>query len=188
MSTFSSRRERRLWLLLAAVLLGIFSTLTLAQAWAETLGDGPVGAVLFIVACLLILGAVLTQGLTSRPSVAEMGIALAVAAAYLLVFVRMAIPTERSHLVEYGVVALVLLEALTERANHGRRVVMPAVVAIVATALIGAIDECIQWFLPSRVFDPVDMLFNALAAVMAVLASRALAWARGAARREGSSE
>ena len=49
---------------------------------------------------------------------------------------------------------------------------------MLATALIGVVDECIQWFLPSRVFDPLDMLFNVLAAVMAVTASAALRWAR----------
>ena len=31
---------------------------------------------------------------------------MGIAATYLLVFVRMAIPTERSHLIEYGVVAV----------------------------------------------------------------------------------
>jgi len=44
--------------------------------------------------------------------------------------------------------------------------------------LIGVLDECIQAFLPNRVFDPLDILFNALAAVMAVVASAALTWAR----------
>jgi len=40
------------------------------------------------------------------------------------------------------------------------------------------LDEGIQALLPSRVFDPIDILFNALAGLMAVLASVALAWAR----------
>jgi len=45
------------------------------------------------------------------------------------------------------------------------------VVAIVAAAVIGTIDEGIQAVLPSRVFDPRDIMFNALAAFMAVAAS-----------------
>ena len=49
---------------------------------------------------------------------------------------------------------------------------------MLAAGLVGVLDECIQLLLPSRVFDPVDMLFNALAAVMAVGASSALHWAR----------
>ncbi len=55
---------------------------------------------------------------------------------------------------------------------------VPAQLAILATTLVGALDEDIQTVLPSRVFDPVDMLFNLLAAVMAATASSALRWAR----------
>ena len=101
-----------------------------------------------------------------------------VVAAYLLVFVRMSIPTERSHLIEYGVVALFVHEALTERASRGRYVPARGLLAVLSTGLTGVIDECIQLALPSRVFDPIDMLFNVLAAVMAVTASTALNWAR----------
>ena len=90
----------------------------------------------------------------------------------------MSIPTERSHLIEYGVVALFIHEALTERASHGRRVPAPALLAVLATTLVGVIDECIQLLIPRRVFDPLDMLFNLLAAIMAVAASSALRWAR----------
>ncbi len=82
---------------------------------------------------------------------------------------------ERTHLMEYGVVGVFVHEALTERASQGRRVPVPAaLLAILATTLVGALDEGIQAILPSRVFDPVDMLFNLLAAVMAVTASAAL--------------
>ena len=88
----------------------------------------------------------------------------------------MSVPTERSHLVEYGVVAFFIHEALTERASQGRRVPVPALLAIVAASLIGVIDEGIQRLIPSRVFDPVDTLFNVLAAAMAVTASVAPRW------------
>lgn len=71
-----------------------------------------------------------------------------------------------------------IYEALTERASLGRRVPVPALLAILTTTLVGVLDECIQAFLPSRVFDPIDMLFNFLAGTMSVVASVALAWAR----------
>ena len=139
---------------------------------------GKLGEALFILACLLVLATILTQGLKTRPSGAEIGVASGVVAAYLLVFVRMTIPTERSHLIEYGVVAVFIYEALTERASQGRRVPVPALLAVGATSLLGLFDECIQAFLPDRVFDPRDILFNFLAGVMAVAASVALGWAR----------
>lgn len=143
MSFFSTRRERRLWLWTLAVVVAIYSTLGLARKLSDLLGDTGLGAGFFILGCLLVVATVVTQGLKTRPSGTEIVVALGVLTSYLLVFVRMAIPTERSHMIEYGVV-----------------------------------DECIQAFLPNRVFDPTDMLFNTLAAVMAIVASAALAWAR----------
>ncbi len=59
-----------------------------------------------------------------------------------------------------------------------RRVPVPALLAILATTLFGALDEGIQVLLPSRVFDPVDILFNFLAGVMAIIAMVVLGWAR----------
>ena len=56
---------------------------------------------------------------------------------------------------EYGVVAVFVYEALTERASRGRRVPVPALLAALATSLLGVLDECIQAFLPSRVLDPI---------------------------------
>lgn len=178
MAFFSSARERRLWLWTLAIVVAIYSTLGLARTLAGVLGDTALGASLFILGCLLVLAAIVTQGLKTWPSSTEIAVALGVAAAYLLVFVRMSISTERSHLVEYGVVAIFVYEALTERANNGRHVPLPALLAVLATALVGVIDEGIQAVLPARVFDPRDMLFNALAGVMAIAASLALARAR----------
>ena len=83
-----------------------------------------------------------------------------------------------AHMIEYGVLAVFTYEALTERASRGRRVPSPALLAIAVTAAVGVLDEIIQALVPSRVFDPRDMLFNVLAAVMAVAASAALGWAR----------
>jgi hypothetical protein len=163
--------------------VAIYSTLGLARTLAVELGDTGLGTGLFILGCLMVLATVVTQGLKTRPSGLEIAVALGVAAAYLLVFVRMAIPTERSHMIEYGVVAVFVYEALTERASQGRRVPLPALLTVVAASLVGVLDECIQAFLPSRVFDPLDILFNAFAAATAVGASVALGWARQIARR-----
>lgn len=179
MSLFTSDRERRLWAWTLAVLVAIYSTLGLATALAGTLRDsGLLSVGFFILGTLLVLATVVTQGLRKRPGGAEIGVALGIAAAYLMVFVRMASPIERSHVIEYSVLAVFIFEALTERASHGRRVPVPAVLAVALTALFGLLDEGLQVFLPNRVFDVQDIGFNALAALMAVLASLALSWAR----------
>ena len=178
MLLFASKRERRLWAWTLAVVATIYSTLGLARTLAGSWGDSTLGAGLFALCCVMILATVLTRGFKSRPGGAEVGVAVGIAAVYLLVLARMSSPTERSHLIEYGVVALLIHEALTERVSQGRRVPAAALLAVSLAILLGVIDEFIQLYLPSRVFDPVDILFNVLAAVMAIAASSALSWAR----------
>ena len=61
---------------------------------------------------------------------------------------------------------------------HSPHVTAPAVLAIAIAGSVGVIDELIQALLPNRVFDPRDILFNVVAAVLAVGAIKALRWAR----------
>ena len=161
------------------MVIAIYSTLGLAATLAGFLQETGLIEVTFVLGFALVLVTILTQGLKTRPRGIEIGIGLGVAAAYLMVIVRMAIPAaERTHLIEYGVVALFIHAALSERASQGRRVPYPALLAVIATSLVGILDELIQAILPSRVFDPRDILFNFLAGLMAVLASVILDWAR----------
>ncbi len=181
MSRFVSGRERRLWLWTLAVVVAIYSTLGLAGMVAGALGDDDLAAAFFVLGMLLVGATVVTQGLKARPGGAEIGVALGVAVVYLMVLFRMTIP-ERSHLIEYGVVAVFIYEALAERAAQGRRVPVPAVLAVLATSLVGMLDEFIQLFLPNRVFDPLDMVFNFLAAAMVITARWTLEWVRHRSR------
>ncbi len=122
--------------------------------------------------------AIVVQGLRSRPGSAEIAVALGVATVYFMVFVRMGMVEERTHLIEYGIVALLIHGALTERAMRRPHVPSPAVLAVALTGILGVLDELIQALLPTRVFDLRDILFNVLAALMAVVAIKALRWAR----------
>ena len=176
---FRLRTGAALWLWTLVVVVAIYSTLGLAGTLADELSDRDLLDSFFVFGFFLVLATIATQALKTRPRGLEIGVALGVAAAYLMVFVRMGIPLEeRTHLIEYGVVAVFIHAALTERASQGRRVPVPALLAVLATALVGVLDECIQAVLPSRVFDPRDIGFNVLAAVMAIGASVALGWAR----------
>lgn len=178
MSLFTSRRERRLWLWTLLVVAAIYSTLGLARPLAGALRELGLLEALFMLGMLLVGAAILTQGLKTRPGGAEICVALGVAAVYLLLFARIATPEERTHLIEYGVVAVFIYEALTERTRQGRRVPVPALLAVLAASLVGVLDENIQALLPNRAYDIRDVLFNVLAALMAVAASATLAWAR----------
>lgn len=163
---FTSRRERRLWMRTLLVVVAIYSTLGLASVLARWAYHQQLVTAAFV-ACLLLVGlTILTQGLRYRPRGVEVGVALGLAAVYLLVFLRLAIP-ERSHLIEYGVVGSFVYEALRERGRHGR-LRRPALAAVTVTLLIGTVDEVLQLFLPGRVFDTTDIAFNGLAALFAV--------------------
>ena len=176
MPLFSSARERRLWIMTLVVVLTIYLTLALAPQLVGLVNEGVLTAA--FLGCLILVGlTILTQGLKVRPSGKEIGIVLGIALVYIMLGVRMALP-ERSHLMEYGVVAVLIYEALVERVKQDRHVPFPAFWAFLLTSLIGLIDECIQLVLPNRVFDTDDILFNVLAAFTAILGMVALRWVR----------
>lgn len=183
-SLFTSARERRLWCWAVAVVAAIYSTLGLAGTLADVLRERNLvpAAVLFLM--LLVTAAIVGSGLKRRPGRRELWMALGVAAVYGMAVLRMGgSPEERTHLFEYGIVAVLVRHALSERSQNGRRVPAPAALALVVTALLGWLDEGIQALLPNRVYDTFDVASNALAALMAIAASLAVARASAALER-----
>ncbi len=166
-----------LWVLAAAV--AIYSTLgltgTLAQRTSE--GSDPLDVFLFFFVVGLLGLTVLSYGLHIRPRGVEIGVLLGILMVYFMMFARMTL-AERTHLIEYSVLATFIREALYEGKAGGRCIPSPGLLAVLVTTLVGTIDEYIQVFLPSRVFDPIDILFNFLAAMTTVVALATLAWIR----------
>ena len=183
MPPFTSTRERRLWLSTVAVVAAIYATLGLAGRLASTLQEAGLMSAFFALGMVLIGVALVVQGLQSRPGSAEIAVALGIATVYFMVFVRMGSPEERTHLIEYGIVALLIHAALNERAIRGPHLPTPAALAVTIASFLGVLDELIQALLPTRVFDPRDILFNTLAVILAVGAIKAL---RGARQRAGN--
>ena len=183
---FTSHRERRLWLWTMVVVVTIYSTLGLAGVLAGELGESGLDALSFVAGFLLVLVATVTFGLRGHGGRSQTFVALGISAVYVLLFTRLTSPVERSHLIEYGVVALLIYGALIERRRNGRPVTVPALLAVGAASVVGLIDEVLQWFLPNRVFDPIDIVFNAGAALLAVVSAETLAWTRRRAARDPS--
>ena len=176
MPFYSSTRERRLWLLTLLIIAGIYLTLGIATTLVELSKLIPLIPIVgFLGGALAMLLVVLTQGLRVRPGGLELGVALGIAVVYYMVFLRMAIP-ERSHLFEYTIVGVFVYEALWERRSQGRFVPVPGIIAFIATSLVGLVDECIQYYLPSRHFEMDDIYFNCFAAFFAVLSMTVLRW------------
>ena len=117
MSLFSSTR-RRLWLWTLAVVAAIASSLWVGGQLADALRDlnaleEALSVGLFLLGMLLVGVTAVLQGVWARPGRLELVVAAGIAAVYLLVFLRIAVLEERSHLIEYGV--RVRLRALEER-------------------------------------------------------------------------
>ena len=164
-----------MWFWAAATLLAIYSTLGFASTIAGYLREHNLLTVVVAVAALTIATLLAISFFRRRPSWQDIGVALGVVFAYSLVWVRMGNIEERTHLIEYGVVAALIHMALLERQRNGATVYRPAALAFVATAVFGALDESIQAFLPTRVFDFRDIFFNTLAGFMMIAARLAIA-------------
>ena len=177
MPRFTSTLERRLWTWAALILLAIYTTLGSAGTIAAFLrARGLLNLALGV--AILTLVVIISGWIRKRPGLAEVLIALGVLAAYLWIAFRIvAAPEERTHLIEYSLVAVLIFRALLERQRNGEHIPWPAVVAFGVTALLGWLDEGIQFLLPNRIFDWRDVLFNLLAAGMGVGAALALSWA-----------
>ena len=133
MPGFSSNRERRLWVWALAVVVAIYATADLARTLADALRESgllELVPTMFSAGMLLIGIAILVQGLRERSRGVEVGFALGVAAIAVIGFARGIAAAERSHLIEYAVLALIIHEALVERKAQGWRVPVPAVLAI----------------------------------------------------------
>ncbi|NNM34144.1 MAG: VanZ family protein [Gemmatimonadetes bacterium] len=166
-----------MWGWTLASVVAIYATLGLAGRLATQLPAGLTSS-LFGLGFLVALVTVGLSGWLFGSGRSEAWVRAGVAAVYGMILVRMGTEgAERTHLFEYGLVALLIHEALAERRRGGRSVPYPPLTAVVVASLLGWLDELLQGVVPGRVYLR-DVGFNAGAAAMAVAASRALAWAR----------
>jgi len=92
-----------------------------------------------------------------------------------------AIPEEAIHLLEYGILAVLLFRAMRP-ANPDLAIL---VAAVLLATLMSTVDELIQWITPRRFWDFRDIAINGGAAILAAVAARRLdpgPWRRPPAR------
>lgn len=179
-----SARERRLWIAAALTLAAIYASIPFAGSLASALRSSgllaPAFGAGFAAAVVLTIGRSLRGARGARP----LWVALAVATAWAMLFVRMGVSAEeRGHLFEYGLLGLLIHELLLERRTDRGGAARPAILAVLATAAFGWGDEAIQGIVPGRVYDLRDVGVNALAGLVAVASSLALRWATGQRHR-----
>ena len=173
---FTTIRERRLWYLVAVVQIGIFTTLELAGQLVSSLRERGLLEI-SMVAALVLTGIGIVMISVRRQSIMyQIGLTAGVIAAFWMVWVRIKTPYERTHLFEYGLVSVLIYQALLERMEQGGGNSRPGVWAVLITSGLGLMDELIQIMIPSRGFDIRDVGFNLLAGAMGVGISVVLTW------------
>ena len=182
---FTSQLERRYWTWAAVVMVAILATLGPAAsvaAWLRARGALRGTMILTVLATVAVLA---VPWVRRRPGRTEIGATMGILAVCLTTLVRAPVPEARSHLFEYALVAMLIYGALRERHRNGARVPVPALMAFVATVLLGWGDELLQIAVPGRTYDLVDVGFNTVAAAAGIGAMALVGLARRLDVRRG---
>lgn len=177
MALFTSPREKLLWICVVLVMAVIFATLFVANPLVDFFKNQNTQAVIFLCGMFLTGLAILINAIKLKPGSIELAVWIGIAAVSLMLFLRLGIP-ERSHLIEYSILAIFMYEALRERKRNGIHIRRPALLALILSFSIGILDEAIQYVLPNRVFDPIDILFNGMVITMAIGFTLFINWLR----------
>jgi len=148
MPLFTSSLEKRFWLYSLLVLVAILFSLTFGRPLQKIFVNQNVQAVFFLLGMVLVGITILIYGLKAQTSKSELAIWFGLAAVYIMLIFRLGAP-ERSHLIEYSVLAIFIHKALLERINSKNKMLKTAVLAFTFTFIIGVLDETIQVFLPN---------------------------------------
>lgn len=172
MKKFTSKKERKLWIWALAVLIAIYATLFFGGQLIDFMVERRLLEQSTFYLFLLLVLAFMFIGWKKSEKRLKYWIYTGVITVYAMAMLRMGFTVaERSHMFEYGLLSILIHEALIERNLNGGMIRIPILTSILAAGTIGLIDECIQYFIPYRVFDLMDIGFNYLASAFGVLTS-----------------
>lgn len=165
--------RRLLALYLAALFLSLPLLPEVVISVTDRLGRGFVYAslTLLLVLCGLLPALMLLLPPRPKPPWPHLSYAGLAAGALMTVKVLASSPIGRIHLVEYALLAVLILRALP-----GPRGWAQYGAALSLSALVGIADETVQHFLPTRVFDPYDIALNVAASALGVCAAAWWTW------------
>ena len=168
----TSKKERKLWISALVVLIAIYATLFLGGQFIDLMIERRIIEQSTFYLFILLILAFIVSGWKSSGKRLEYWIYAGVIAVYGMALFRMDITTaERSHMLEYGLLSILIYEALIERKLNRKNVKIPVLTSIFGAGTIGLLDECIQYFISYRIFDIIDIGFNYLASAFGVLTS-----------------
>jgi len=178
MFQITSAFEKRLWIGAFVVTAAIYSTLFLGRPFLELFGDQNIQAILFLTGMFLVGLVIVISGVLTQKSKVVFVLYFGILAVYFMLFLRLGL-AERSHVIEYSVLAILIYNALKERQKNGIKIRALPFIAMIVTFIIGVLDECLQLVIPDRHFDFTDILFNGMVIVLAILSSLFIYWLRG---------
>ncbi|MFH1045795.1 MAG: VanZ family protein [Candidatus Omnitrophota bacterium] len=153
-------------LIAGAYLAFIYLTLPVMPRVWESLSQA-LGPLADYVAQIILMLAVLAVGAYSiakhQGALSILAVAI-IMLCYLLGLNSLKLSIERIHFVEYGILAVLIWRAL--RGNFSNNAVY--LWSAMLVTLAGFIDECIQYRLPTRVYDNRDVLVNAFSGILAL--------------------
>lgn len=168
----TAQSPARSWALLVVYILAIYASLPFVRGVVialqqQNLLGGAVTLLYFVAAVAVAYHVVFDVGLSDR--IAFLGLVLLAAVTGAMIL-GLAIPEERIHFVQYGLMALLARRALAWHWKPWQQYLGAFLIAAAA----GWVDELIQGWLPTRVYDLRDVAINAVAALLALTADEVL--------------
>lgn len=167
MTLFSSKKEKRLWQYALMCWMVILSLLFLGNPLLELLSDQNLQAGFFVFGMILVIITVILHAFRQNSKKLSIILWLSLLTLFSMFLLRLGLP-ERSHLIEYSILAVLIHEALLERQKKVDPRWKTALMAMALTSALGIIDETLQLMVPDRFFDINDIFFNSFAAIFAV--------------------
>jgi hypothetical protein len=166
-SFFTSKKEKILWFSAIFVVVIIYSTLFIGQPLAKYFESQNIQAVYFIIGMIMVGMVISIHAIFGKATKIEIAALIGIITIYFMLFLRLGL-AERSHLIEYSILAIIIHKALITRKENLKLKQSAAVLGVVLTLLISILDEALQLFIPSRVFDYYDIIFNAIVIITAI--------------------
>lgn len=177
MKLFHSQREKILWLYALSCWVIILSLLFIGQPLTELFSNQNLQAAFFMFGMVLVGLAIVVHAFNKKSGELTAVLWLALLAVFSMFLLRLGLP-ERSHLIEYGILAILIHKALIERQKKKDSKWITPLFAISLTSILGIIDELLQLLVPLRFFDINDIYFNSLAAIFAIGSKVSVDWIR----------
>lgn len=159
---YKLKTKRTLWILIALYIISIYASLPYMRGFLELaysyLDKGGLTLALnatFVLIAVLLLWLLWLRGIGRFLVLAPIFIAI------FVLIIRIEIPEERMHFIQYGILGIMSFFVFRGEA-------FGLLKAILLVTIAGAIDEVIQYFLPNRVGDIRDVVFNTLGGVLGV--------------------